>query len=377
MNNENELETIIDHILSDLKDKIETELLNDTDPNQKLNDKFKRMFDDSSSNESSSDEDTITLDKKKSQNFCDTDDDEEDMSKIKNQKYLKTKDELSIEDFGPVEYFEIQLEPNVKLERIGKVISKVDNKLVVIQSVKENPDQKPPTLDEETYLFDSNKKFIGKIFETFGPVVNPFYVVRFNSLNDIENRNLSLEINSEVFIAQSNQYTKYVFNIDSLRKQKGSDASWSNDNEPPAEYLDYSDDEQEKLAKKQLKGARSKKAGDYSDSDSETKKSPQKNLKKSNLPQKRRHDQRNVNQNVYQNQPNIPNPYYYPGPMYPPHIYPFYPNSQMLGYAYPPQMYPHGYNYFPHSMQTNQQNSQLIDNNFVKNNTPNIVKKKF
>ena len=31
---------------------------------------------------------------------------------------------------------------------------------------------------------------------------------------------------------------------------KGSDASWINDDEPPVEFLDYSDDEAEKAAKK-------------------------------------------------------------------------------------------------------------------------------
>ncbi|RMZ99914.1 H ACA ribonucleo complex non-core subunit NAF1 [Brachionus plicatilis] len=378
MDIETDLENIIENILSNLKQKIENNLLNDTEVNQKLNDDFMKTLDDSSCDSSSEDE-TIKIDKKKSQNLVDTDDEEE----IKNQKYLKTKDELSIDDFGPVEYFEIHLEPNVKLERIGKVISKVDNKLVVIQSLKENTDQKPPTLDEETYLFDSNKNCIGKIFETFGPVVNPFYVVRFNNLNDIENQNLNLDLNSEVFIAQSNQYTKYVFNIDVLRKQKGSDASWSNDNEPPAECLDYSDDEQEKVAKKKLKGSRVKLVGDYSDPDSETKKSPHKNFKNStqnsttqNTAQKRRHDQRPANTNGYPNQPSIHNAFYYPGAMYPPHPYPFYPNPQMFNYGYPPQMHSPYLNYYQQPM-PRQHNFQPAEKNFVNNNNPNVVKKKF
>ena len=32
-------------------------------------------------------------------------------------------------------------------------------------------------------------------------------------------------------------------------RDKGSDASWKNDEEPPPEYIDYSDDEQERMAK--------------------------------------------------------------------------------------------------------------------------------
>lgn len=34
---------------------------------------------------------------------------------------------------------------------------------------------------------------------------------------------------------------------------KGSDASWEDNNEPPLEYLEYSDDEQERKAKKYLR----------------------------------------------------------------------------------------------------------------------------
>lgn len=362
MNIGTEMEYIIKDILTNLKQKIENDF-NDAGENRKLNDDLIRMLDDSSSSDSSSDNEC------NNQIAINMEDSENEDQNFGNQKYLKTKDEQTLEDFGPVEYFEIHLEPNVTLERIGKVISKVDNKLVVIESIKENPSQKPPTLDEETYLFDSNKKFVGKIVETFGPVVNPFYVVRFNTLNDIKNRNLNLDINSEVFIAQSNQYTKYVFNIDALRKQKGSDASWSNDNEPPAEYLDYSDDEQEKNAKKQLKKVR--KTGDSSESDQDTKISVNKNHNKfnSNPAQKRKHDQRfvrqNLNQNLNQNQANIPNPYYYN--FYPPSPYFFYPNAQMLNYGYPPQMLPPAnYNYFQQQMPINQQNPHLVDKNIVK-----------
>ena len=35
---------------------------------------------------------------------------------------------------------------------------------------------------------------------------------------------------------------------------KGSDASWENNNEPPDRYLDFSDDEQERMAKSIRKG---------------------------------------------------------------------------------------------------------------------------
>ncbi|CAF0889304.1 unnamed protein product [Brachionus calyciflorus] len=417
MEKEANLSNIITNVLSDLKDKIENGILSDTETNKKLNDQFMKMLDGSSDvdtvTSSSEDESVpkrqINLGKnvKKSFEEIESDEEEDETPKNKNQKYLKTKDEITIDDLEPVEYVEIHLEPDVKLEKIGKVISKVDNKLVVIQSVRENPDKDPPTLDEETYLFDSNRKSLGKIFETFGPVTNPFYVIRFNSLSEVTDRNLNLELDSEVFFAQSNQYTKYVFNIEQLRKQKGSDASWSNDNEPPVECLDFSDDEQEKLVKRQLKSARNKIAGAYSDSEDESveKKSPQKNFNKSgnnSFAQKRKHDQKfSHGQNNYQpQQPAQPMmPYFYPGQMYPPQQFPpFYPpNPQMYNYQCPPQMYPPGYMYPPQQMNNfnpnfrqqnpnahqqfnHKHNQQIVDKRFIKNNNntnSNIVKKSF
>ncbi|GFU80418.1 hypothetical protein TNCV_3521901 [Trichonephila clavipes] len=47
-----------------------------------------------------------------------------------------------------------------------------------------------------------------------------------------------------------------------LVRQKGSDASWKNDNEPPEEFIDYSDDEKEKAAKQKKKAKNRKRPDD-------------------------------------------------------------------------------------------------------------------
>ena len=52
----------------------------------------------------------------------------------------------------------------------------------------------------------------------------------------------------EVYFAPRTRHTAFVF-VDALFNQKGSDASWENDQEPPEGCLDYSDDEQERRAK--------------------------------------------------------------------------------------------------------------------------------
>jgi len=172
------------------------------------------------------------------------DEDEDEQVRDKEGKYLKTKGEITLEELTPPESFTVKLDENVQIIKMGRVLSIVDNKLFVIQSfIEENL----PPFDEETILFDAARNAIGKIHETFGPVANPFYTIR-------KTQEATVELNSFVFfVPNSNDYTKYIFNVEEWRKLKGSDASWSNDNEPPEEYLDYSDDEKEKRAKKQLK----------------------------------------------------------------------------------------------------------------------------
>lgn len=57
-----------------------------------------------------------------------------------------------------------------------------------------------------------------------------------------------VQVGMEVYFAPRTRHTAFVF-VDALFKQKGSDASWENDQEPPEGCLDYSDDEQERRAK--------------------------------------------------------------------------------------------------------------------------------
>jgi len=63
-----------------------------------------------------------------------------------------------------------------------------------------------------------------------------------------------------VYYAPKTEHTAYVF-LDQLMKMKISDASWANDEEPPPNFLDYSDDEEEQRAKREQKIERMKKAG--------------------------------------------------------------------------------------------------------------------
>lgn len=118
--------------------------------------------------------------------------------------------------------------------------------LVIVEAFLNNP-----ALDIDSVLFvDRGQRALGRIFDVFGPVTKPFYAIRFNNNEHIINFNV--QIKEPVYCAPKTEYASYVL-VSQLMQMKGSDASWRHNNEPPQEFLDYSDDEAEKLAKKKRK----------------------------------------------------------------------------------------------------------------------------
>ena len=98
-----------------------------------------------------------------------------------------------------------------------------------------------PPLDAETRVFTFDRKCIGVIYETFGPVKQPFYSVLFDSPQVIKAS--GIKIGQPLYCSPAdNQLTQFVFLRDI---KKGSDASWIDDKEPPAEAVEFSDDETE------------------------------------------------------------------------------------------------------------------------------------
>lgn len=120
-----------------------------------------------------------------------------------------------------------------------------------------------PALDIDSVLFvDRGQRAIGRIFDVFGPVNKPYYAVRFNDSEHI--KKFDIQIKEPVYCAPQTEYASFVL-VSRLMEMKGSDASWRHNNEPPSEFLDYSDDESEKLAKKKR---RRKKCADPEENDS-------------------------------------------------------------------------------------------------------------
>ncbi|XP_015355033.1 H/ACA ribonucleoprotein complex non-core subunit NAF1 [Marmota marmota marmota] len=126
------------------------------------------------------------------------------------------------------------------------MVSSIIEQLVIIESMNNLP-----PVNEETVIFKSDRQAAGKIFEIFGPVAHPFYVLRFNSSDHIESK--GIKIRETMYFAPSmKDFTQYIF-TEKLKQDRGSDASWKNDQEPPPDALDFSDDEKEKEAKQRKK----------------------------------------------------------------------------------------------------------------------------
>jgi len=134
-----------------------------------------------------------------------------------------------------------------RLQTIGKVSGVVTEHVIVVKAYTDRP-----ALDLGTAFFSSGKTFIGKIYETFGPVLSPYYVVNVKDKVSTE----PLELDVEVFYAPENTYFTTFVLVSQLSQAKGSDASWLEDKEPPEDCVDYSDDEQERNAKGKLKSKR-------------------------------------------------------------------------------------------------------------------------
>ncbi|KAM9193129.1 H/ACA ribonucleoprotein complex non-core subunit NAF1 isoform 1-T1 [Mergus octosetaceus] len=198
--------------------------------------------------ESDTDSDSSTTSSSSSCSSSTVSDEDDHTNEKGNRRHcVKTKDELPLDELPPVEDLSLILPDNIELKLFGTVSSIIEQ-LVIIESVRGLP-----PINEESIIFKEDRQAAGKIFEIFGPVMHPFYVLRFNSAEHIKEK--SINVRDNMYFAPSVQdFTQYIF-AEKLRQEKGSDASWKNDQEPPPEALDYSDDEKEREAKQRKKKA--------------------------------------------------------------------------------------------------------------------------
>nr|XP_022905109.1 H/ACA ribonucleoprotein complex non-core subunit NAF1-like isoform X1 [Onthophagus taurus] len=153
---------------------------------------------------------------------------------------VRTLGELSIDDLPPVpdlSHTDINV-PEGECVHMGNVAAIID-RLVTVDSLPNMP-----AYDLDTLLFVENgKKPLGYVYDVMGPVTHPVYVIRFNNREEIDS--LDVKKGLPVYSAPKTQHTQYVF-LDKLMQTKGSDASWTGDNEVPVELAEFSDDEEER-----------------------------------------------------------------------------------------------------------------------------------
>ncbi|KAI0987694.1 hypothetical protein GJ496_003066 [Pomphorhynchus laevis] len=145
-------------------------------------------------------------------------------------------------DLPPIEDLHITIGDDVHLEVLGHVEYIIDKPDLIV--VKSNFNAK--VLDEGTVLFLENRQSLGRIVDLFGPVSSPFYAIKPQWFM------LKISANDCVYYAEMlKDLTNFVFTKDLY--QPGTDASWVNDDEPPVNAMEFSDDEKERMFKKTLK----------------------------------------------------------------------------------------------------------------------------
>ncbi|XP_078533133.1 H/ACA ribonucleoprotein complex non-core subunit NAF1 [Lissotriton helveticus] len=221
--------------------QIKTELLSSEDSSSDSD----SNSDSSSSSSSSSSESTSFSSVSLSALLLDGDDDEDTPGKDGKGFPVTPKEVLHLNELPAVDDLNITLPDNVEMKPFGVVTSIVDQ-LVIFESLFNQP-----VLSEGSVIFKANRSSAGKIFDIFGPIPRPSYLLRFNSEEHIAAHGVKVE-DIVYFVPNSQEFTKYL-ETEKLKQQKGSDASWTNDDEPPPDVLDFSDDEKEREAKKQRK----------------------------------------------------------------------------------------------------------------------------
>ncbi|CAG9564907.1 unnamed protein product [Danaus chrysippus] len=215
------------------------------------------------SDSDSSSDDSSDIDSVKDIEELSSGDEQEGSNRPGKLETPKVHGELGLDDLPPIEDLAISL-PAQETIKIGKIASIVD-RLVIVRAFEATP-----AVDLDSVLFlDNGAKALGKVFDVFGPVTEPHYCVRFNSLEHVRER--GVVTGADVYIAPRSSHTSYVF-LAELMKVKGSDASWLNDIEPPPSHVDYSDDEEERRANRARKEQRQHKqeeAGDGGSSDNQ------------------------------------------------------------------------------------------------------------
>ncbi|CAK8693077.1 unnamed protein product [Clavelina lepadiformis] len=203
------------------------------------------------SSESSEEESSSETESSSSESSSEDNDEQYRQARLSLQKLEEEKKTTEI-GFGSIlletkpeiKNVDVVLPGTVALQVIGEVNSIIDDNVVVIKAIPNKP-----ALNLDSVLFLENRSVLGRIYETFGPVSAPYYVVCFEE----GKIHAGVAVNQKVYSApEIGDFTSYVLTAQ-LKVLRGSDASWLDDREPPDNAVEYSDDEAERNAKRQKK----------------------------------------------------------------------------------------------------------------------------
>ncbi|KAF3443855.1 hypothetical protein FNV43_RR13545 [Rhamnella rubrinervis] len=164
---------------------------------------------------------------------------------------IRSKNELKV--LPPVPPVNATLLPHHQMMPVGVVLSIVGTQVIVEGVEKHNP-----LYDGSILWITETKTPLGLVEEIFGPVKNPYYMVRYNSESEIP-----AGIQEGTLISFVPEFATHVLHNKDIYK-KGYDASGANDEEL-SDDAEFSDDEKEAEYKKTQKlskrGNKDEKAG--------------------------------------------------------------------------------------------------------------------
>ncbi|KAL3332933.1 hypothetical protein AABB24_033140 [Solanum stoloniferum] len=163
------------------------------------------------------------------------DDDDEDTG-VKGP--IRSKNEVQV--LPPVPEVTATLQPHHQMQPVGVVSSTIGAQVVV-----EGVEKHTPLCDGSILWITESRSPLGIVDEIFGPVKNPYYIVRYNSDNEVPPG-----IHPGTLISFVPEFSSHILNDNSLYK-KGYDASGENDEE--ASEDEFSDDEKEAEHRRMLK----------------------------------------------------------------------------------------------------------------------------
>eukprot|EP01039_Chlorochromonas_danica_P007587 gene7588-8387_t len=134
-------------------------------------------------------------------------------------------------------------------QAIGTVLSYIDHEKTML--IKAYITYAP--LKEGSLLCSEEGAVLGAVQEVFGPVTEPFYIVRFPKDSVTTAITTLFTPNTTVYTAKEHASFLTASDVQALKTIKGSDASNAFDEEPGEDEVEYSDDEEEQAAKKAKK----------------------------------------------------------------------------------------------------------------------------